>query len=200
MNRNDVDQWLAEHPDTIHVETSERPGDLLKECEERVRTYAHRDAWVHARQVAEEALRRFEGSFGLPASEPFVTREVCHEIARELRRHEPHPDNIEGDEWIRHVLVDKLDPEARDMLRQWLSEFAEKEEHAVWKEIVYFTDHLARTLIKQGQMNEALTWDFERSYSRVAARVSRMLIQEFEAHTLDPMAPPVPMADVTKTH
>jgi len=200
MNRDELDRWFAEHPETLRMKSSEQSTELLNECEARVRAYAHRDAWVHAREVAEETLHRFEGSFGLPASEPFVTREICHEVARELRRHEPHPDEVEEDEWFRRTLFDALDPEPRGMLKQWLSELAEKEEHAVWKEIVHFTDHLARTLIRRAHMSDSLTWDFERSYSRVASRVARMLIREFEAHTLDPMGPPVPMADVTKIH
>ena len=63
-------------------------------------------------------------------------------------------------------------------------ELAEKEEHAVWLEIVRFTDHMARSLIRDAGMTRALEWDFDHSYPRVAARVAKLMMQEFEAHSV----------------
>ena len=176
MERTDLEAWFAHHPESI-------PGDpdaLLDECESSVREHARSDAWSHAREIAEQRMRRFERITGLPASETFVTKEVCHELARELKHHEPHPDDATEDSWLRQSLLDGLDPEARVMLREWVNEMAEKEEHAAWLEIVDFTDHAARSLIRAGQMTSDLDWDFERTYPRVAARVARMLIREYE--------------------
>jgi hypothetical protein len=45
---------------------------------------------------------------------------------------------------------------------------------------VEFADRLGRTLIRDAGMTADLDWDLERSYPRVAARVARMMIREFE--------------------
>jgi hypothetical protein len=178
MNRTDLESWLSTHPDSIHAPT----GTLLDRCESEVRSHAQELAWIHAREVAEHSLHRFERAFGLPASEIFVTREVCHEIARELKHHEPHVERTEESEWVSRSVLDALEPGARRMLREWLFDLAEREEHRAWQEIVSFTHKIATALIREGHMTRALDWDFERSYPRLAAQVTEMLIHEFEAH------------------
>jgi len=180
MNRHDVESWLEHHPTLVHA----NPKALLNRCEREVRSHTHRDAWKHAREVTEESLHRFERVFGLPASDVFVTREVCHEIAREMRHQEPHLEATSEAELVSRSVLDALDPQAREKLREWLMELAEKEEHAVWLEIVRFTDHMARSLIRDAGMTRALEWDFDHSYPRVAARVAKLMMQEFEAHSV----------------
>jgi len=180
MERHDLEDWFEHHPDLIHTQ----PEALLDRCEAEVKDHATYDAWLHAREIAEQSLHRFEGVFGLPASETFVTREVCHEIARELKSHEPHPDEKQAAEWAGQAVLGALDDEARDRLRLWLCDLAVREEHAAWRSIVHFTDHLARTLIRDEHMTPELDWDFDRSYPVVAARVARMLIREFEARAV----------------
>lgn len=184
MQRTDLETWFTHHPDSIHTD----PAVLLDQCESEVRDHAHRDAWIHAKEIAEESLHRFERVFGLPASDIFVTREVCHEIARELRRNEPHPED-DAVEWVGSGVLEALDSDARRLLQGWLKELAAKEEHSAWREIVYFTDHLARSLIKKANMTSRLDWDLEHSYPHVAARVARMMIREFDAHVSDPAVP-----------
>ena len=177
MERMDLENWFAGHPDSIRTE----PDRLLDLCERDVRAHATQDAWLHACEIAEESLHRFERVFGLPASDTFVTREVCHEIARELKRHEPHPDELQCAEWVGRALVDGVDEDARRMLLVWLKDLGEREEHEAWKGIVRFADHLARQLIREAQMTNELDWDFDHSYPRVAARVARLMIREFES-------------------
>lgn len=184
MERLDVENWIAGHPDSIRTEASR----LLDTCEFEVRSHAKQDAWVHACEIAEASLRRFERVFGLPASDTFVTREVCHEIARELKHHEPHPDEAECAAWVSRALMESVDQDARRMLQAWIKDLGTREEHEVWRSIVAFADHLARKLIRDSQMTSDLDWDFDHSYPRVAARVARMMIHEFEvraakAHT-----------------
>lgn len=176
MERSEIESWLRDHPHASQTQ----PRELLDRCEEEVRDHARHDAWLQARDVAESSLRRFERVFGLPASDAFVAREVCHEIARELKRHEPHPDEQSTARWVGRALVATLDDEARGMLREWVYELAEQEEHEAWLRIVEFADHLGRTLIRDAGMTADLDWDLERSYPRVAARVARMMIREFE--------------------
>jgi hypothetical protein len=180
MKRQDLEDWFAHHPGSIQTQ----PEVLLDRCESEVRDHAAYDAWLQAREVAEHSLHRFERIFGLPASDTFVTREVCHEIARELRHHEPHPSEEQATAWAGHTVFDSVDEAARVRLRVWLSELAEQEEHAVWRNIVHFADHLAKTLIRNQHMTSQLDWDLDHSYPKVAARVARMMIREFEAQAV----------------
>ena len=180
MERLDLETWFAHHPGS----TDTPPDALLDQCESEIRDHAKHDAWVHAREIAEQRLRRFERVFGLPASDEFVTREVCHEIARELKQHEPHPDAGIAAEWVGEQLLASVDAEARVMLRTWFLDLAEREEHEAWRSIVRFTDHLARTLIHEEHLTADLEWDFDRSYPKVAARVVRMMIDEFDRQAL----------------
>lgn len=186
MERLDLEKYFAHHPNPNCPD----PARLLDDCEMEAREYAHRDAWLHAKAVTEDRMRRFERVFGLPASDTFVTREVCHEIARELKSREPTPPKTESAEWISQRFLEALDPGARTMLREWLLTLAAREEHEAWREIVHFTDHLARKLIREQHMTNRADWDFEHSYPRVAARVARMLMREFEEHAKEPMKRP----------
>ena len=113
MKRLDLEHWIAHHPDSIHADSKA----LLDRCENDAKDHAHRDAWIHAKEVAQKSLRRFEHGFGHPASDTFVTREVCHDLARELKHHEPKPDaHGRGNaEWLSRLLLDALDSEARGM-------------------------------------------------------------------------------------
>ena len=135
MNRVDLETWLDRHPGSIDSPTH----DLIDRCEAEVHRHAEVVAWKHALKIATTSLRRFDGRFGLPASETFVTREVCHEVARELKRHEPQLERIDETEWLSRSILDSIDPQARMVLREWLRELAEKEEHRAWQQIVAFT-------------------------------------------------------------
>jgi hypothetical protein len=157
---------------------------LRERCEREVKTHATEDAWQRARHIAEEHLHHWEASFGIPASDAFVAQEVCHELARELRRREPEP--AAEARRVSEAVLRGLDPAARERLRDWLLELARREEHRAWLEVVEFTDHLARNLIRGGELTEELRWDFDHSYSRTAERITRMLIREYEAHAHGP--------------
>jgi hypothetical protein len=178
MNRVALEGWLERHPGSIFAPTH----DLIDRCEAEVRNHAEVLAWKHALKIATASLRRFDTRFGLPASETFVTHEVCHEVARELKHHEPHLDSIDESEWLSPSLLDSIDPEARYVFRDWVREFAEQEEHRVWKQIVFFTHHVARALIDKAHMTGELDWNFERSYPKLALRVTRLLLREYATH------------------
>jgi hypothetical protein len=183
MERTDLETWITKHPGAIHDETK----TLLDRGEHDALDHAHRDAWIQASNIAQERLRRFQGSCGYPASDAFVAREICHELARELRRHEPHP-NDPGqtqEEWVNRSILEALDPEAQRMFVDWIHEMAEKEGHSTWMEIVRYTDHRANALIREGQLTDECDWDLDHRYSLVAARVLRMLIDDFEAHAAE---------------
>lgn len=181
MNRNALEGWLDRHQDSILAPSRH----LIDRCEVEIRNHAEVVAWKHALKIATTNLRRFDGRFGLPASETFVTREVCHEIARDLKRHEPHLERIDASEWLSRGTLESIDPEARSMFRDWVRELAEKEEHRVWREIVAFTHHVARALIDKAHMTGRLEWDLERSYPRIATQVTQMLLREYAIHLRD---------------
>ena len=180
MKRTELEHWIAQHPDSIHADAR----TLLDRCETKTRDHAQRDAWIHAKEIAQESLRRFEHGFGYPASDAFVAREVCHQIALELKRHEPIVDaeSLNREDWINQSLLNSLDSDSRVMFLDWLNELAVQEEHSTWREIVRFTDHRARHLIRERHMTDQCDWDIHHGYPVVAARIVKMLISEFEAH------------------
>ena len=178
MERDDVERWLERHREAVHAD----PHTLLDRCEREVRERTERDAWSHAAEIAEERLHAFEDTFALPASDAFVAREVCHELARELRRREPAVDESSLTDLVSRSVLQALDEPARVQMRTWLLELAQKEEHRAWLEIVRFTHQLARSLSRGGGASRELAWDFDHSYARTAARVASILVEEYEAH------------------
>lgn len=179
MDRIDIERWLDQHHDSVRG----RSSDVLDRYETDVRHHAREVGWRHAREIADRSLRRFRSGFGLPASERFVAQELCHELARELRHHEPHPSHpVPESEWLGRDTLAALGPDARAKLAEWLEELADREEHEAWKEIVSFTDHFASTLIRRAHMTRELTWDFDRSYPRLAEKIGSMILREFEDH------------------
>jgi len=179
MERLELENWLTQHLELVHTD----PNILLDECEKETKDHAYRDAWARAERIAEKSLRRFESGFvGYPASDRFVTREVCHEIARELKANEPILDEDETESWISELLLESLDPEAKKMFLVWLKDLAGSEEHSAWLAIVRYTHRSARNLIREEHMTDQCDWDLDHTYPIVAARVTRILIAKFHGH------------------
>jgi hypothetical protein len=179
MERLELEKWLSHHPDLVHTD----PDTLLDECEQEARDHAYRDAWTRAEKLVEKSLRRFESGFvGYPASDRFVTREVCHEIARELKANEPVLDDDETESWLSELLLESLDPEARKMFLLWMKDLAGTEEHSAWLAIVRYTHRSARNLIREEHMTDQCDWDLDHTYPMVAARIVKILIAKFHGH------------------
>jgi hypothetical protein len=180
MERTHLESWITHHPGSIHADSIA----LLDQGEHDALDHAHRDAWTQAQKIAQKSLRGFQGSSGYPASDTFVAREVCRELARELKLHEPMPNDPtrSEEEWVSRSLLDSLEPEAQRMFVEWIHEMAAKEEHSTWMEIVRFTDHRAKALIQERHLTDQCDWDLDHRYSLVATRVLKMLIADFEAH------------------
>jgi hypothetical protein len=172
MDRHGIEHWFEGHPDAVHAD----PQQVLDRCEREVRAQAAHGAWRHARRIAEERLHDWEASFGLPASDAFVAREVCREMARELQRRAPI---VKDTAHVSAGVLGVLSPAARELLAAWAHELAGREEQAAWKEVIRFTNHVGRDLARNGWSDE-LRWDFEHSYSKTAERVTRLLIHEYE--------------------
>ena len=180
MERQEVERWLEGHAEAVHAD----PHALLDRAEREVRAHAEEEAWLRARSIVETHLRHFEASFGLPASDAFVAKEVCHALARELRRREPSP--AAETRRVSEAVLRALEPSARELLAEWSGDLARREEHRAWLEVVAFTDQLARMLQRKGELSDELRWDFSHSYPRTAERIARVLIRAYEARAHGP--------------
>ncbi len=178
MDRGEVLTWLNEHPEAVHG----RPEEILERCEREVSRQTGEAAWLHARAIAQQRTRDFEEQWGFHASEAFVAREVCHDLAGDLRHLEPHPRPGDEERLLGPSMLAALEPEARERLRPWLHELAEREEHRVWLEIVRFTNARGRELVQQGAMSSELDFEHTHNYAATAARVTRILEEDYAAH------------------
>jgi hypothetical protein len=180
MNRRDVLHWFDEHPSAIHDD----PHSLVSRCERCVRRHAMEDAWLAAKAYVAERAHTWVSEWSPPASEAFVAREICHRLAYELRTHEPEvPDGAE-DHLAGGSVVDRLDPEAWEILRPWVRELARDEEHRTWLQIVRFTDRRGGSLIREHGLTRERGWDERHRYTAIAAHVADILAREYslQAH------------------
>jgi hypothetical protein len=181
MKRSEIVDWLRAHRESVHGD----PDAALDQAERDARRHAAEQAWLRAKQIAERAMQEWKNrSGGMHAREDWVAREFCHELAREMRRMEPHP---LGDETalVDRATLDAFETDAREHLRDWVREVAGEEEHRVWAEVVRFTDRRARSLIQDGLVSSEDRWELTHSYAETAARLAGILANDYEsrAHT-----------------
>jgi hypothetical protein len=176
MDRQEMTSWLETHPDAVRGDVDE----LLERCERAVRKHAVEEAWLHARAIALERMKYWEHSFGNPSSEDFVAREACHELAGELRQHEPTVEEGSEDRFADHRAWEAFEPEARDQLRRWIRDLAHEEEHRVWLDVVRFTHRRGSAMVHEGKVSRDFAWDPEHSYARAAWKVMRILADDYE--------------------
>lgn len=175
MDRKDVEAWLRKHPPATRVDLK----DLLDRCENAVRRHAREDAWLAAKNYAEERARQWHGAWSPPASEVFVTSEVCHELAWELAHHEPEVESGAEEHLAGGPVCDALPEEAWEGIRDWVHEVAAEEEHRAWREIVRYTDHRAKHIIRSQGFTRDTGWDPDHRYSEIASHVARILAHEY---------------------
>jgi hypothetical protein len=181
MTRSEILDWLRAHRESVHGD----PEAVLDHAEHEARRRAAEAAWLHAKRIAEGEVARWKGrSRGLHAREDWVAREFCHELARELRHLEPHPERESGEEerWVDGETLAALEREAREQLRLWIRELVGSEEHRVWGEVVRFTDARARSLVSEGAISTEERWERTHSYAETAARLAAILAQDYEEH------------------
>lgn len=178
MDRNDVRSYLRENPPASRVDVDA----LLERCERAVRRHAREDAWLAAKAFALDRARRWQGQWSAPASERFVTTEVCHELAHELAHHEPEVEAGAEDHLAGGPVREALSEEAWQQLGQWVRELAAEEEHRAWREIVRYTDRCARQIIRREGFTRESGWDAEHRYTALAAQVARILARDYSVH------------------
>ena len=178
MERSEVLDWLTRHTEHIHG----IPEQLLSRCETEVKQHAQEDAWLHARDIAEQHNRHWGHFWGAHASEAYVAREACRDFAYELKQNEPIP--LEGHEsdFVDDDVLSALDPEARAIVFEYVHDLALGEEHKAWKDIVRFTRKRGRTLARDEQFSTDLSFEGTNVYSETALRVMGMLAREFQRH------------------
>lgn len=175
MHRTDVERWFHEHPPESRVEIQE----LLDRCESAVRRHAQEDAWLAAKSYALERAREWESEWGMPASERRVAEDVCHELSWELAHHEPTVEPGAEEHLVGGSVRQALSPEAWEVIRRWVLEQAASEEHRTWREIVKFTDHRAREIIRREHFTLESDWDDRHQYTAIAAHVAQILAHEY---------------------
>jgi hypothetical protein len=188
MERSEILDWLRAHRDSIHAD----PDAALDRAERAARRQAAQDAWLHARAIVERQLALWSRrSQGIPSREDWAAREFCHELARELRHLEPHPETDEA-HWVDPETLGTFEREARERLRDWVRAVAGEEEHRVWREVVRFTDARARSLEREGRLSHEERWEHAHSYAETAARLAAILAEDYEAHAQEAARGPDP--------
>ena len=86
MDRDAVVRWLRDHPESVRGD----PAKLVARFEAEVRRHAEQDAWLAAEAYVEDRMHEWEERWGYHSSEAYAARQVCPELAEELRRMEPH--------------------------------------------------------------------------------------------------------------
>ena len=178
MDRKAVEDYLKKNPPSTRVDVKE----LLDRCERAVQRHAREDAWLAAKSYALERARQWKSEWSQPASERFVTSEVCHELAWELEHHEPKVEPGAEEHLAGLPLKESLPEDAWQAIRQWVLDLASEEEHRAWREIVDFTDRRARHIIKHEHMNLDSNWEEDHQYTAIAAHVARILAREYSLH------------------
>ncbi len=129
-----------------------------------------------------ERRRDWDEMLGAHASEAYVAREVCHQLAYELRRHEPSPHPGDEDHLAGGPVKGALEQEGWEFMLPWIMDLAREEEHETWEEIVRYTDHRARELIRAHHLSDDCSFDHSKCYGEIAARIASLLERDFAGH------------------
>jgi hypothetical protein len=178
MNRATVLEWLRRHPEVVHGD----PEAIVTRCERAARRHAREDAWIGAKRYVAKRQHEWEESHGGHASEAFVAREVCQQLAEALQQHETTPQPGDEDHLAGGPVKAALEQEGWEFMVPWIIEIARDEEHTTWAEIVSHTETQAKELIRSHHLSNATDFDHTRCYGDVAARIAKILARDFSEH------------------
>ena len=137
---------------------------------------------MSAKRRAAERQHQWETSHGAHASEAFVAREVCGQIADDLAHHEATPHPGDQDHLVGGGVRAALEAEAWEFMIPWIMELARDEEHRTWTQIVDYTKHRAKELIRSHHLSSDTRFDHTGCYRDVAARISGILAHDYSEH------------------
>jgi predicted nucleic acid-binding protein len=126
--------------------------------------------------------REWQGEWSPPASEVFVTTEVCHELAWELAHREPEVEAGAEEHLAGGPVREALPDESWEKVRDWVHQLAAEEEHQAWSEIVRYTVRRAKDIIRKQGFARDTGWDERRRYSEIASHVAQILAREYSLH------------------
>jgi hypothetical protein len=178
MEVSEVLTWFEQHPDLVHGDVQE----VLKRCERAVRRHAREAAWVAARDYVEQRRRNEKEHHGAPASEAYVARHVCHQLADELVRHEPDFESSDEEQLAGGPTKAAVESAGWEVLVPWILKMAHEEEHRTWLEIAHYTDQRARELIREHHLSEDNHFDHTKCYGEVAQEIERLLERDYLRH------------------
>jgi hypothetical protein len=180
MNRTEVLRWLKVHSNEIQG----NPERLIERCERTVRRHAAEDAWLSAKSYVESRMHEWEKEWGTHAGESFVAREICHQLAYELKQHEPEVEVGAEEHLAGGRIQSALTDEGWGFVSGWVRDVAQREEHEVWSDIVRFTDKRGREIVRHFDFKDDSDYEHTRSYSVIASRVAGILARDYslQAH------------------
>ena len=178
MERSEILAWFEQHPDLVHGDLQE----VLMRCERAVRRHAREAAWVAAKQYVEQRRHDQEEHLGAHASEAYVARHVCHQLADELLRHEPRFEPSDGEQLAGEPVKTAVGGAGWEVLVPWILEMAREEEHRTWLEIARYTDERAKELIREHHLSDDTHFDRTKCYGEVAQLIERLLERDYQRH------------------
>ncbi len=178
MSRETVLTWLKEHPGASDID----PEELVARLEGQIREHAEADAWHAAKAHVEDRMHEWEQRWGYHSSEAYAAKQVCPELADELRRMEPHFEKGDEPHLVGEKVLANLEPEGRALVEEWVRDVANEVEHKIWQEIVTYTRGRGAGLVKEGKVSSDTDYDHTAAYAQQAARVAKILVAELDAH------------------
>lgn len=178
MERENVLERLREHPQAVDGDAEA----ILTRCEPIVRRHARENAWLAAKRYVFERKLEWKGRVGSRASEEYVARDVCDQLAYELERHEPEPQPGDEERLAGASIRAAVEPESWEHLVGWILEVARRQEHETWREIVRYTKHRARDLVREHQLSSESDLDHTRCYGEIAPKIADLLARDFSRH------------------
>ena len=178
MEREAVLRWFEEHPDSVQGE----PQEIVARCERAVRRHAREEAWLAAKRYVAHCQLEWQQGSGSHASEAYVARQVCEQLAYRLRRHEPtfHPGD--EDRLAGGPVKAAVGREGWALLTGWIEELAHEQEHETWEEIVRYTQCCADELIRSHQLSDDSRYESSACFGETAARIADILARDYSAH------------------
>ena len=111
MTRQDVLDWLNQHPEATDTD----PEEALEEVELEVKRHAEELAWLAAKQMAEDKRRYWSHrTHAMHCPEHWAVKEFCYELAREMKHQEPKPAAGSEAEFASELCLHPFQPEASD--------------------------------------------------------------------------------------